>query len=135
MDEVNDVETLDKFFALNKAIRDGEESRNYAAWQRIRSRLTDSEIITAASRLGMVMPQPWTKEKPKVGGEYWCRNPNYPKTASVDTIKEDENGCMIWCNTLHDIDEWEPIANGLEWAGPIPQPSAPTVVMGPKGAE
>lgn len=62
----------------------------------------------------------WSREKPKVDGWYWYASGGH--TVGIEWVLVSASGRASWINMM--TDESEPIPDGLEWAGPIPEPSS-----------
>lgn len=71
-------------------------------------------------------PLTWTSEKPKVAGWYWMQ----PKGGA---------GCIVDVDRYNDtlaIDRgwgYDPIADDMEWAGPIPEPTPSNIAAKGQG--
>lgn len=88
--------------------------RVVASWKRIK--------VSAQGAGGTPQAPCWTREKPKVEGWYFLRNPHPDVSPTVVEfiMKDHEAGVMKWYSEYDE--EWEPIFDGREWSGPIPEP-------------
>jgi hypothetical protein len=64
-------------------------------------------------------PLAWSREKPTREGWYWLRLPGAAKQVEF-IMRDHENEVSKWY--VEGAEEWEPILDGREWAGPIPEP-------------
>jgi hypothetical protein len=74
----------------------------------------------------------WTREKPTEPGWYWCRFADAARAGDGKAFYEvrlNAYDAPVW----ETDDEWEPVADDLEWAGPvtIPEPTPATSIPAP----
>jgi len=90
-------------------------------------------------RLRAIPPSPlvpaplvWTRTKPKAEGWYFLRLPGTTsKQVERIIIDHEVGGIAKWYSDYEE--DWEPVLEGREWAGPIPPPLDPKGPGEPKG--